>query len=134
LSSRVVYLDSSAIIKLVAPEAETPGLLAYLAERPRLVSSALARVETHRAIRRAGGSRSDRRRAEEVLARIALVRIDESILQQAADLPPAALRTLDALHLATALSVGPDLAELVTYDRRLADAAVAAGLDVVTPQ
>ena len=134
MSSRVVYLDSSAIIKLIAPEAETPGLLAYLAERPRLVSSALSRVETHRAIRRAGGTRSDRRRAEEVLARIALVRIDESILQQAGDLPPAELRTLDAVHLATALSVGPDLAELVTYDRRLADAAVAAGLKVVTPR
>ena len=121
-------------MKLIVFEPETPALLARLSERTQTVSSALARVETLRAIRRAGGSRSDRRRAEEVLTRIALIRVDEPILVRAADLPPADLRSLDALHIATALSIGPDLSALITYDRRQADAASALGLDVATPR
>ncbi|HYX21106.1 MAG TPA: type II toxin-antitoxin system VapC family toxin [Thermoanaerobaculia bacterium] len=134
MRSPVAYLDSSAIVKLVAFEAETPKLKAYIDQRQRLVSSALARAETHRALWRVAGSRTDRARTDDVLARIALVRVDESVLDLAASLPPSELRTLDAIHLATALSFGPDLAELVTYDLRLASAALAAGLDVVSPR
>lgn len=121
-------------MKLVAFEPETPALLAHLAGRPQAVSSALARVETLRAIRRAGAARSDRRRAEDVLGRIALIRMDQEILDRATEIEPRDLRTLDAIHLATALSVRSDLAGLVSYDARLAAAAERLGLDVAAPR
>jgi hypothetical protein len=134
LSSKLLYLDSSAIVKLVAYEPETIALLSYLGAHPQRVSSALARVETLRAIRRAGGGRPDRRRAEEVLSRIALIRIDEEILEKAAELEPPDLRTLDAIHLATALTIRHDLAGLISYDERFSAAATSLGLTTASPR
>ena len=95
-----------------------------------MVSSALAWTEVIRAVRRARGRVA---RARDVLEGIALVPIDDGILRGAADLAPVALRTLDAIHVATALSLRGDLASLVTYDDRLAAAATAAGIRVVAP-
>lgn len=131
---RLLYLDSSALVKLVAEEHESAALLAFLSEQAGRISSVLTRVEVLRAVGRSTLGAAGRRRAEDVLARVALVRLDDGILDAAGDLRPAGLRTLDALHLATALSIGPDLAGFVTYDRRLADAATVAGLDVATPR
>lgn len=129
-----LYLDSSAIVKLVAAEQESEALFAFLRDWRERVSSVLARVEVHRAIRRARGTAADRRRADRILARIALVQIDEPILALAARLPPADLRSLDAVHLATALSVAaPGDPAMVTYDDRLARAATAAGVRVHVP-
>jgi predicted nucleic acid-binding protein len=71
-------------------------------------------------------------RARDVLQGIALVPIDDAILREAADLSPVSLRTLDAIHVATALSLAPDVTTLVTYDGRLAEAA-AAGISIVAP-
>jgi predicted nucleic acid-binding protein len=126
----VLYLDSSAIVKLVEPEPETPVLLEVARSAPALVSSALARAEVIRAIRRVGG---DTARANSALDTIALVPIDDGIVRAAAELDPATMRTLDAIHLATALSLGSDVSQLVAYDRGLAGAARAAGLEVIAP-
>ena len=128
-----VYLDSSALIKLVVAEPESSALAAFLRGRSERVSSTVALVEVPRALRRAGFGASERRRSREVLARIALVDVDRRILAAAAALDPPALRTLDAIHLATALAVREDVEALVTYDRRLAVAAERAHLEVSAP-
>lgn len=126
----MLYLDSSAIVKLVAREVGTPELVQTVRADPEVVSSALAWTEVVRAVRRSGGRPA---RAEAVLERIALVPIDDGIIRSASRLLPTALRTLNAIHLATALSLEADLAALVTYDERLAAAARGAGLEVRAP-
>jgi predicted nucleic acid-binding protein len=118
----LLYLDSSALVKLVVAEPETPALLEFLASWPNRVSSALARVEVLRAVKRTRAGPTVRRRAMRVLARVALVRIDDAVLAGAARLGPPELRTLDAIHIATARSLD-GLVGLVTYDARLRSAA-----------
>jgi uncharacterized protein len=130
----VVYLDSSALVKLVVTEPESSALMEFLRSQSDRVSSAVALTEVPRALRRAGFGASERRRSREVMARIALVDVDRRILAAAAALDPPALRTLDAIHLATALAVREDLAAIVTYDRRLAAAAERAHLEVSVPR
>jgi uncharacterized protein len=95
------------------------------------VASDLARTEVIRAIRRSGGSTEVL--AEQVLGTIDLIAIDGAVLGGAADAEPASLGTLDAIHLATALSIAPQLDAFITYDRDLARAAAAAGLPVESP-
>jgi predicted nucleic acid-binding protein len=129
---RLLYLDSSALVKLVVAERETPALLDFLGRWPHRVSSALARVEILRAVKRIGAATAVRRRAARVLARVALVRIDEPVLAAAVRLRPADLRTLDAIHIATAQSLD-DLGGIVTYDARLARAASRVRLAVWSP-
>jgi uncharacterized protein len=126
----VLYLDSSAIVKLVAREPETPKLVDAVRADPAVISSALAWTEVIRATKRARGRVA---RAREVLEGIALVPIDDGILRGAADITPVGLRTLDAIHVATALSLGEDVGSLVTYDGRLAEAAAIAGIHVIAP-
>jgi hypothetical protein len=129
----LVYLDSSALVKLVVTEPESTALMDLLRTRPDRVSSAIALTEVPRALRRAGFGTAERRRARALLARVALVDVDRRILAAAAVLDPPTLRTLDAIHLATALAVRDDLVALVTYDRRLRAAAERAQLDVLAP-
>ena|SRR3990170_2592544 len=126
----MLYLDSSAIVKLVSREPETAALIRVVREDPSLISSALAWAEVVRAIHRAGGSTT---RAERVLGGIGLVPIDDGIVRSAAALAPVTLRTLDAIHVATALSLGDDVSGLVTYDDRLASAAAEVGIGVISP-
>lgn len=127
------YLDSSALVKLVVLEPESTALGEFLRHRPTRLSSGLAEVEVPRALRRAGFNAPDLRRAAALLTRLSLVEVDRTILRAAAALAPPALRSLDAIHLATALSLGPDLAGIVTYDQRLAAAAARLELDVWAP-
>jgi predicted nucleic acid-binding protein len=126
----LLYLDSSAIVKLVSREPETSALTAVVRDDPSLISSELAWTEVVRAVRRARGRVA---RAERVLNGMALVPIDGGILRTAAMLAPSTLRTLDSIHLATALSLGDDLSHMVTYDDRLARGAAGAGIDVIAP-
>jgi predicted nucleic acid-binding protein len=133
LSEGLLYLDTSAIVKLVLPEPETEELLHLLSDRPERVTSGLARVELFRAVRRTGGDGAVFQRAGEVLARLGLIEIGTTILDAAAHLEPRRLRSLDAIHLATALSLGHDLEAITTYDSRLAVAAEANGLNVLAP-
>ncbi len=128
----MIYLESSALVKLVVAEPESSALRAYLAGQAGRVSSQLTRVEVLRAVRRANRPQTTIRRAEWALEGIALTPLDERILAQAASLDPPRLRSLDAIHLATALSLD-GLDALVTYDRRLRDAATDAGLTVASP-
>ena len=130
--SSLLYLDSSAVVKLVVAEPETPALLEFLAGWPHRVSSALARVEVLRAVKRTGAGPAVRRRAARVLARVALIRIDEAVLAAASRVLPPELRTLDAIHVATARSLD-DLAGIVTYDARLGRAASRARFKVWSP-
>lgn len=128
-----VYLDASAIVKIVVPEAETDALLSALSQWPDRVSSGLARVEVHRALWRAGASRAVRARADAVLSALVLVRIDDPVLSRASSFKNPLLRALDAIHLAAALSLGDDPDAFITYDARLARAAEKQRLRVQHP-
>lgn len=128
----MIYLDTSAALKLVLPEAETPALELWMAERiglPR-VSSRLLRIELLRIVARYAPARAER--AHVVLSGIALASMDEaaSAAEMIAD---PILRSLDAIHLATAQMVRSTLTAFVTCDKRLAAAAAALGLPVEVP-
>jgi hypothetical protein len=128
----VAYIDSSALLKLVVREIETAALEADLAAREDLVASRLSAVECRRAARRASNKRV-LQTVEAVLASIYLLDITQAILDRAAVVDPPALRSLDAIHLVTALSLGDTELEMITYDDRLARAATAHGLRVTQP-
>jgi predicted nucleic acid-binding protein len=131
VAGELLYLDSSAIVKLVVPEPETKALRDFLRSWPERVSSVVARIEVERVARRIGGGAI--RRARTVISRVALVELDDHVVRRAAALQPTELRTLDAIHLAAALSLGEDLGAICGYDSRLADAAASAGVEVVAP-
>lgn len=129
-----VYLDSSALVKLVQPEPQTPALRRYLRRHAAdlRVASALARVEVVRAVG-AGGAPAVAH-ARRVLTRVHQVDVSRELIDEAADLAPGQfLRSLDAIHVATARAVGSDLRALVTYDTRMAAAAAALALPVEAP-
>jgi predicted nucleic acid-binding protein len=129
----LLYLDSSALVKLVLPEAETAALLEILAVWPERVTSELAGIEVMRAVRRARADPAAEQRAAEVLAALPLLKMDPDILSRAARLEPRTLRSLDAIHLASALSLGDDLGAIAVYDAGLAAAAVDHGVEVLAP-
>jgi predicted nucleic acid-binding protein len=126
------YVDTSALVKLVVAETETVALLSWLQETDReLVASDLVRTELIRAVRRSVPDRLLQARA--VLDSVTLVEVRTSMFEGAGRLDPVGLRSLDAIHLAAALDLGDDLEGLVTYDDRLAEAAIANGVPVVAP-
>ncbi len=124
------YLDTSALAKLVRPETETPALRRWLRRKPWIVSD-LHRTELRRAAARAGGRAPAR--ADRLLAESDVVRISAETFDRAGRMAPSRLRSLDALHLAAAMTLGPDLAGIVVYDERLASAARQTGLQVASP-
>jgi hypothetical protein len=127
----VIYIDTSALLKLVHPEAESMPLRTWLARHPDdLISSALIRAESRRALLRndpVGLANLPR-----VLSVIAQIPLTEEVLDRAAMLPDPALRTLDAIHLASA-HVIPGVKTMLAYDKRLAEAARNAGVTVASP-
>ena len=127
---RIWYLDTSALAKLVRPEAETRALRRWLGRRRWIVSD-LHRTELRRAAWRAGGRAPAR--AERLLAESDVLRIDAEVFDRAGRMEPAALRALDALHLAAATNLGPDLSGIVGYDERLLRAAADARIPTVSP-
>lgn len=126
------YLDASAIVKLAVREAESTVLRRYLRRRRPLVSSALARTEVLRALLPSGDAAV--RRGRDTLSRLDLVRANDRILGAAGILLPADVRSLDAIHLATAQQLGNDLGQFVTYDERMAAAARGLGFRVTSPK
>lgn len=127
------YADTSALVKLVVREAETAALCKWIAaERPQLVACDLVRTELQRAVRRAVPERAVAARA--VLDSMTLTVLDTALIDRAGHLDPAILRTLDAIHVAAALELGDDLAGILTYDDRLAEAAAWHGIAVVAPR
>jgi predicted nucleic acid-binding protein len=129
---RLAYLDTSALAKLVMTERESGPVEQTMLEYSGLVSSWLASAE----LRRAGG-RGRRSGAaakiDEALAAVVLVEVTPALLETAGQLEPSELRTLDAIHLATALSLGDPALDVITYDDRLAAAARQHGLRVLSP-
>jgi predicted nucleic acid-binding protein len=130
-AERLTYLDSSAIVKLAVEEPESRALRGYLRRHRAWVSSALARTEVARALLPSGQDAVQR--GNDVLARMDLIRVSDRVLAAAGNILPADLRSLDALHLASARELGTDLGRMVTYDARMAAAARAQGWSVVAP-
>lgn len=126
------YLDTSALVKLVVAEAETPALRVWLeSNSPVAVTSDLTRTELLRAVRRVDPSRSPHARS--VLDALIVISLTSHIFDAAGLLDPVVLRSLDAVHLTAALELGDDLDALVTYDDRMAEAALALGIRVLSP-
>jgi len=128
----VVYLDSSALVKLIVAEDESRALRRYLRGRAQRVSCALAKVEVIRAVRPHGVTAVTR--ARQVLRRIDMLHLDDELLEDAATLDIGVLRSLDAIHLAAARTLGDDLSAVVTYDERMSAAAARLGLLVDAPR
>jgi predicted nucleic acid-binding protein len=130
--AELVYLDASAIVKLVVEEPESQALREAIRSRTQRVSSGIALVEvTLAAERRTPAPPAARVRA--ILAGVTLIPPGYEVLESASRLGQLGLRALDAIHLATALSLNDDLIALVAYDRRLIDAARAQGLSAEEP-
>lgn len=129
----MIYLDSSALLKLVHEEAESATLANWLAARTGtpIVSSELAKVEVVRACRRINPATLPV--ATELVAGLDLIPLSGAVIDEAANVGGTTLRSLDAIHLASALSIEAELSAFVAYDHRLAEAASTAGLNLLAP-
>jgi predicted nucleic acid-binding protein len=127
----MIYCDSSALTKLLKPEAASAELHSFLGDKSFLIGSELLRTELARAVGRY--SPQHMLAVHAILERMDLIPVDGALLDSAGALLPASLRTLDAIHLASALLVRTELEAFVCYDRRLLDAASDLGLPVASP-
>ena len=128
----IAYLDSSALVKLMVREEKTSALEADLADRDGVVSSWLSVVECRRAILRSRNRRLPQVAAD-VFEAVYLLDLTTPILEHAPTLTPVSMRTLDAIHVSTALSADDGQLDVITYDDRMAAAARAHHLRVVQP-
>jgi predicted nucleic acid-binding protein len=133
VNPKLLYLDSSAILKIVVSEPESKALVEFLGDWPNRISSELARTEVLRALRRANVTATQFRRGQKTLERISMVPVDTRVLNDAALLKPTALRSLDAIHLATVIALRQEVGGVITYDGRLSAAATASRLAVWAP-
>jgi len=131
--SDLVYLDSSAFVRLFVPDPGALALQRFLAPRPRRVSALLLRTEALRAATRAGLSPPRMALVHALLDGITLIPADVALADEAGVLRPPELPSLDSLHLATARSLGARLSAFVTYAEHLAEAARWYGLPVTSP-
>lgn len=127
-----MYADSSALVKLVVTEPESQALESYLERADRVFSSEITDVEVVRVARRLEGDRGIAK-ANEVLEKVSLLEFDSQARQRAKDLEPTTLRSLDAIQVASALHLHYVDVVFVGYDRRLQEAAEAAGLKIESP-
>jgi hypothetical protein len=129
----MIYLDSAAVVKLAHAETESAALRDWLGERAETgwVSSVLTEIESFRALARYAPEAAARLPA--VLDQIELIGLDPPIRILAQTARPATVRSLDAIHLGTALHARRAVTSFVTYDKRLLDAALAAGLPADSP-
>jgi uncharacterized protein len=126
----MAYVDASALVKLVLDEPDAAPMRRWYIESDRIATSQIGAIETRRAVARKLGPED---RVETILRSVSVVAIDPSIARAAATLPPSSLRTLAAIHLATALGLQGEIDAFVTYDDRLAEAARSLGLPVMRP-
>ena len=131
MSRRLTYLDSSAIVKLVVSEAESGGLRQWIQDTDVLTSCALVRTEVPRAARPHGPHAL--REALRLINGLEVIALDDRLLDEAALVDPLVIRSLDAIHLAAARSIGRDLEAFVTYDQRMLEGARLLGLPTATP-
>jgi predicted nucleic acid-binding protein len=129
----VIYVDTSAFVKLIWAEKETAALQDYLVENKAvpLVASALLVVETRRAVQREDPPSMVR--ADLLLSTVGQIGIGPAVIESAGRIPEPGLRSLDAIHLATALMLQDELQAMLTYDDRLAQVASAHRVPVVAP-
>ena len=129
----MIYLDSAAVVKLVHAEPESPALRAWLNERAETdwTSSVLVEIESFRALARYAPEAVTR--LHPVLDQIELIDMSPRVRVLAQTVRPVTIRSLDAIHLGTALTLRPNLTSFVTYDKRLLEAATAAGLPTDSP-
>lgn len=127
-----MYADSSALLKLVVSEPESPVLESYLERADRVFSSEITDVEVVRVARRLEGERGIAK-ANEVLEKVSLLEFDSQARQRAKDLEPTTLRSLDAIQVAAALHLQYAEVVFIGYDKRLQEAAKAAGLKIESP-
>jgi predicted nucleic acid-binding protein len=129
----MIYLDSSALLKLLFEEGESAALALWISEQAGtpMVTSELAKVEVVRAARRLDANVVPAARV--LMSQLDLIPLTSGILDQAAELGETLLRTLDAIHLASALWIQADLTAFVAYDSRLVAAARAAGVESIRP-
>ena len=129
----MIYLDSAAVVKLVHAEPETAALRGWLDERAQTqwISSVLTEIESFRALARYAPEAAFRLPA--IMDQIDLIDVDQRIRMLARMVTPATVRSLDAIHLGTALRYRPSLTSFVTYDKRLLDAARAADMPIDSP-
>jgi predicted nucleic acid-binding protein len=132
LPGSLVYLDASALVKLVAVEPESSALAQFLGDWERRITSRISTVEVTRAARRPAMPELVER-ASAVLDGVSFIELGQEIARLAGLLDPPTLRSLDAMHVASALSLGADIGPFLTYDARMQEAATAAGLDVRAP-
>jgi uncharacterized protein len=132
MSADIWYVDSSALVKTIIQEPESDALIEWLRDKNDLAACDLVRVEAVRAVRLSDPAAIARARS--AVATLTLIRVDDAVYEMAADLEPPILRSLDAIHLSAALSLGPDLAGVVTYDERMSEGARALGLTVAAPE
>jgi hypothetical protein len=123
------YLDASALVKLAIYEPETDAVRAFISQFDQVATSRIGLIETRRVVKCTGG---DMARASEVLASVGPIEVGVAIAASAVGIAPPTLKTLDAIHLASALALYA-VDAFVTYDERLAAAARAAGLTVASP-
>ncbi len=131
MSAEVWYSDSSALVKMVIAEPESKALTRWLVGKTRFAACDLVRVEVVRAVHASDPAAVPR--AWQVIGELALIRLGGDLYEPAAVLDPPSLRSLDALHLASALSIGAELAGVLTYDQRMIEGAEALGMSVVSP-
>jgi predicted nucleic acid-binding protein len=131
MSAEVWYADSSALVKVVIAEPESKALTRWLVGKSRLAACDLVRVEVVRAVRASDPAVVPR--AWQVIGELALIRLDGDLYERAAVLDPPSLRSLDAVHLASAQSIGSELAGVLTYDQRMIEGAEALGMSVASP-
>jgi uncharacterized protein len=130
----LIYIDTSALLKLIHDEeAEAAALHEYLASAgdTALVSSGLITVEARRGVMRANPNRLPR--VDMMLIEVITIPMSDTVIERASHLPDPLLRSLDAIHLATALLIREDVEALLTYDERLARAAQAHNIEVAAP-
>jgi uncharacterized protein len=129
----MIYLDSSALLKLLFEESESAALAQWVSEQAGtpMVTSELAKVEVVRAARRLDADVVPAARV--LMSQLDLIPLNSGLLEQAADVGEPLLRTLDAIHLASALSIQADLTAFLAYDIRLVAAAKAAGIESTWP-
>jgi predicted nucleic acid-binding protein len=127
----LIYVDTSAALKLVWPERESAAVAALLNGRTDLISSALLAAEARR-----GAIRNDARalpRVDLMLSQVKLVAVSDAVIESASRLPDPMLRSLDAIHLATAQLIRDDIDALLSYDDRLLAAAAALSIPTASP-
>ena len=129
----MIYLESSALVKLVFEETESDALAQWLADRQSMpkFSSELTTIELVRTCRRRDADAVVG--ARQVLAGLDLIPLTADLVESASSIGPPDLRSLDAIHLSSALLISEDVTAFVAYDVRLKTAALAAGLEVVAP-